>query len=30
MFEIHLKSQHLSQIMGCKQLRIIDGQVCEQ
>jgi len=28
MSEIHLKSQHLSQVMSRKQLKVIDGQVC--
>jgi len=28
MSDIHLKSQHLSRVIGCKQLKVVDGQVC--
>jgi hypothetical protein len=30
MSEIYLKRQYLSQVIGCKQLKIVDGQVCHQ
>jgi hypothetical protein len=30
MSEIHLKSQPLSRVIGCKQLKFVAGQVCHQ
>ena len=30
MSEIHLKTQHLSRVTGCKLFKIIDDQVCHQ